>query len=133
VLRDGHPQKLSLTLEQSPKNYGERAVQPRGTRVEGETVQVEKFGLELADLPADRAEAYGVKGGALVVRVEPNSAAAEAGIGRGLVVAKVDRKEVNSAEAAKQALERGDASKGVLVHLRSPDGGTAIVLLKASK
>jgi serine protease Do len=133
VLRDGHPQKLTLTLEQAPKNYGERAMQPRGTRIEGETVQVEKFSLELADLPADRAEAYGVKGGALVVGVEPNSVAAEAGVARGLVIAKVDRKDVTSADAAKRALEKGDAAKGVLVHLRSPDGGTAIVLLKASK
>ena len=98
-----------------------------------DTVTVEKFGLELADLPADRAEAFGVKGGALVVGVEPNGAAAEAGIARGVVITKVDRKDVKSAEAAKQALEKGDADKGVLLHVRSADGGTAIVLLKAEK
>jgi serine protease Do len=131
VLRDGHSQKLTLTLEEQPKGYGERTAPTRGNRVEGESIRVEKFGLELSDLPADRAEAFGVKAGALVVGVEPDSAAAEAGVGRGLVITKVDRKDVNSAEAAKQAIEKGDAVKGVLLHLRAADGGTAIVLLKA--
>jgi serine protease Do len=133
VLRDGNPQKLTLTLEEQPKGYGVRTERPRSTRIESETVTVEKFGLELADMPADRAEAYGVNAGALVVGVEPNSAAAEAGVGRGLVMTKVDRKDVNSAEAAKKALEAGDATKGVMLHLRSATGETAIVLLKVEK
>jgi serine protease Do len=133
VLRDGQSKKLTLTLEEQPKGYGERTVPTRGSRVEGESIKVEKFGLELADVPADRAEAIGIKSGALVVGVEPDSAAAEAGIVRGLAITRVDRKDVNSAEAAKQAIEKGDAAKGVLLHLRAADGGTAIVLLKAEK
>jgi serine protease Do len=133
VMRDGQSKKLTLTLEEQPKGYGERTVRTRGGRVEGESIKVEKFGLELADVPADRAEAFGIKSGALVVGVEPDGAAAEAGIVRGLAITRVDRKDVNSAEAAKQAIEKGDAAKGVLLHLRAADGGTAIVLLKADK
>jgi serine protease Do len=133
VLRDGKSQKLTLTLEEQPKGYGERTVPTRGSRIESETITVEKFGLELADLPADRAEAFGVTGGAIVVRVEADSAAAESGIGRGLVITKVDKKDVTSAEAAKKAIEKGDATKGVLLHLRSADGVTSIVVLKAEK
>ncbi|HEY1379304.1 MAG TPA: Do family serine endopeptidase [Gemmataceae bacterium] len=133
LLREGHPQKLTLTLEEQPKGYGERTVPTRRGAVESETVSVEKFGLELADLPADRAEAFGVTGGAVVAKVDPDSAAAEAGISRGVVITKVDRHDVKSAQAAKQAMEKGDAAKGVLVHVRSADGGTAIVLLKAEK
>ncbi len=133
VLRDGHTQKLTLTLEEQPKGYGERTIPTRGARTEGETTRVEKFGLELSDLPEDRAEAFGVKAGALVVGVEPDSAAAEAGIARGVVITKVDHKDVKSADAAKQAIEKGDAAKGILLHLRSADGGTSILLLKAEK
>jgi serine protease Do len=133
VLRDGHPQKLTLTLEEQPKGYGERTVPTRGPRAENGSVNVEKFGLELSDLPADRGDAFDVKAGAMVVGVEPDSAAAEAGIARGVVITKVDRKDVTSAEAAKKAIEKGDATKGVLLHLRSADGATAIVLLKAEK
>jgi len=133
VLRDGQARKLSLTLEEQPKGYGERTIPTRGSRVEKEAIRVEKFGLELADLPEDRTEAFGVKSGALVVGVDANGAAADAGIGSGLVITKVDRKDVNSAEAAKQAIEKGDAAKGILLHLKSADGGTAIVLLKAEK
>jgi serine protease Do len=133
VLRDGQAKKLSLTLEEQPKGYGARTIPTRGSRVEKDAVQVEKFGLDLVDLPEDRTEAFGVKSGALVVGVEPNGAAAEAGIASGVVITKVDRKDVNSAEAAKQAIEKGDANKGILLHVRSADGGTAIVLLKAEK
>ncbi|HEX4592492.1 MAG TPA: PDZ domain-containing protein, partial [Gemmataceae bacterium] len=133
VLRDGHPVKLNLTLEEQPKDYGKVTRPTRGGRFDGETVTVEKYGLELADLPADRAEAYGAKSGALVVGVEQNSIAAESGVGRGMLVVKVDRKDVKSAEEAKQALEKGNAEKGVLLHLRGMDGTTALVLLKAEK
>jgi serine protease Do len=133
VLRDGHPTKLALKLDEQPKDYGKRTQPQRPGRFDGQTVSVEKFGLELSDLPADRTEAYGVKDGALVVGVEPNSAATDAGVGRGLVITKVDRKEVHSADAARKALEQADAQNGVLVHLRAPDGATAIVMLKAEK
>jgi serine protease Do len=133
VLRNGQPVKLTLTLEEKPKGYDEPVRTQRQNRFDGRSLSMEKFGLELSDLPADRAEAFGVKQGALITGVEPNSAAAEAGISNGLVIAKVDSKEVKSAEEAKQAIEKGDATKGVLLHLRSADGGTAIVLLKAEK
>jgi serine protease Do len=133
VLRDGHTRKLTLTLDAVPKGYGERPRPQRGARVEGETVNVDKYGLELADLSADRAEEYEVKRGALVVRVEPGSPAAEAGVGRGLIITKVDKQDVTSAEAAKAALEKADSQKGALVHLRSLDGATAIVVIKPEK
>jgi serine protease Do len=133
ILRDGKAKTLSLTLEPAPKDYGVRRVQPRGLRTDGDAVAVEKFGLDLTDLPPDRAEAFGVKGGALVARVEAGSPAAEAGIGRGLVITKVDKKAVASAEEAKAALDKADADQGALVYLRSQDGATAIVLVKPSK
>ncbi len=63
ILRDGHSQKLTLTLEEQPKGYGERTVPTRGSRVQGDTVSVEKYGLELSDLPADRGDAFDVKAG----------------------------------------------------------------------
>jgi serine protease Do len=133
VLRDGKPQKLALTLEEQPKDYDTPSTPTRRARSEKETVTVEKYGLELADVPTDRSDAFGVTGGALVARVDADGAAAEAGVAQGLVITKVDRKEVNSAEAAKKAIEQGDATKGILLHLRSDKGGTTIVLLKAEK
>jgi len=135
ILRDGHPQKLTVTLEQEPKGYGDNQQAPPALRVprDSETVSVPKFGLDMTDLTPNRGEAYGLKdGAALVTRVEPGSPAAEAGIGRGIVIARVERKDVHTAEEAKEALEHADPQKGALVHLRNLNGGTMIILLKPS-
>jgi serine protease Do len=132
VLRDGQPRKLSVTLEAMPKDYGRRTGPSRRLPREPEAVTVKDLGLHLADLTGDRAEGYGVRNGALIVRVDPDSLAADAGIGRGQVIVRVDRKDVASAEDAKEALEKGNLNKGILVHLRTLDGATQIVLLKTS-
>jgi serine protease Do len=133
IIRDGQSQTLSLTLEEQPKDYGVRTLPTRGNRSAEDTVRLDKYGLELADLPQGRSDMPDLKGGAMVMSVDPDGPAAEAGIAKGVVITKVDRKDVNSAEAAKKAIEKGDAAKGVLLHVRSATGGTAIVLLKADK
>ncbi len=135
VLRDGQTKKLSVTLEAMPQDYfsSRRPGQSRRLPREPESVSVKDFGLSLTDLSGDRAEGYGVRGGALIVKVDPDSAAADAGLSRGQVITKVDRKEVATADEAKEALEKGNRDKGVLVHVRTIDGATHIVLLKAAK
>jgi serine protease Do len=134
ILRDGKPQKLSLTLEQAPKNYGDPQQRPSAIQFGRglETLRVAKFGLELADLTAERAKEFGLNGdAALVARVEQGGPAAEAGVVRGLAITKVERKDVRSAEEARDALEHADPQKGALVHVRSLNtGATAILLLK---
>jgi len=132
ILRDGKVEKLTLTMEQMPSGYGEKTLNNKSIPVEKDTVKIDKLGMELTDLPVDRYESFGVKGGALVVAVENGSSAEAGGIQSGLAIYRVNRKEVNSAEAAKQELEKADLSKGVLVHLRSADGGTVIALLKTA-
>jgi S1-C subfamily serine protease len=129
--------KLSLTIEEEPKGYGlaSSQVRPRGGRsTEAESLSVPRAGLEVTDLTEDRAEQLGmsIKGGALVLRVEPNGPAAEAGLTRGLVITKVDKKAVTSAEAAKAALEAADPAKGALVQAQSPQGGTEYVIVKVT-
>jgi len=132
ILRDGKPQKLTLTLEPAPKNYGDSQQRPSAIQFGRglETVRVPKFGLELADLTAERAKEFGLNGdAALIARVEQGGPAAEAGIVRGLAITKVERKDVHSAEEAKDALERADPQKGALVHVRALNTGAAAILL----
>jgi serine protease Do len=136
VVRDGRPQSLSLTIEEEPTDYAQRT-SVRGPRVarDAGTVAVPRAGLDLTDLAEDRATELGLNqaGGAVVMRVEPGGPAAEAGIGRGQVILKVDRQPVTTAEAAREALEKSDPEKGALVHVYSPQSGTEVVVVKVPR
>src|SRR5438309_3512709 len=93
VVRDGKPLKLKLTVQEEPKNYGQRNVTPsrRSPRETG-TVTVEKAGVELTDLSPEQAEQLDATGGAVIARVERDGVASEAGLRRGMVILKVNRK-----------------------------------------
>jgi serine protease Do len=135
VVRDGKPMKLKLTVQEEPKDINQRAWVPsRRTPRDTGSVTVEKAGLELADLSPEQAEQLGtdVNGGAVIVRVERDSVAADAGLRRGMVILKVNRKAVANAEAARDAIEKG--GNKVLLHVTSPTGaGTALVDLNFEK
>jgi len=136
VVRDGQPKTLKLTIEEEPADYG-RGQPGRGIRVprDAGTVSVLRAGLLLTDLTEERADSLGLsqKGGAVILGVEGGSAAAEAGLGRGQVIVKVDRQPVTTAEGAKEALEKSDPEKGALVHVFSQQGGTEIVVVKVPR
>ncbi len=65
------------------------------------------FGIQVQDFTAELASAMGIPatGGALISTVEPRSPAALAGIGRGQVILRVGRYNVNTENAAQQIEE----------------------------
>jgi serine protease Do len=137
VIRDGQPVTLTLTIEPQPKDFDEaRRPLPRSRGTQNvEVISVPAAGIELADLNEERAEALGFtrKEGAIIASVDQNGAAAEAGLSRGVVIVKVDKKTITNAEEAKAALEAADPVKGALVQAVSPLGGTAYVVVKVQK
>jgi serine protease Do len=135
LLRDGKAMVVPVTIEEQPKDYGTATLAPRSQEpnTEKESSSIEKFGIEARDLTPEVASKLGYKeseNGALITHVEPGSVAAEAGLTRGLLVTKVDRKAVHSATALKDRLEKASLEKGVLLQIESP-GGTNYVILKA--
>ncbi len=136
IVRDGKAEALKATIEEQPTDFGAKEQQepaaPRGRKQS--TVGVEKLGVEVGDLTQAQAERLGFRdtAGALVVKVEDNSVAAEGGLEKGLLVRKVDRKPVKSAAAFKEAVAKASLEKGVLLQVESPEGGTSFVLLKAA-
>jgi serine protease Do len=136
IVRDGKPQGLQIKIEEQPSDYGvARVPAPRAPERGGDTVSLDKVGLEVTDMTAEQAEALGYKEkahGALIVRVKSDSAAYEAGLRRGMLITKVDQKPVPSAEALKGLLGKASLEKGVLLQVQSPQGGTNFVLLKAT-
>jgi serine protease Do len=137
VVRDGKTLTVPVTIEEQPEEFGLAQApgpQPPAPK-QPEAIGVAKVGLELVDLNEELANQLGYKGnpkGALISRVEPGSVAAGAGLRRGMLITRVDQATVTSAASAREALDKASLQKGILLQVRSQQGGANFVLLQAS-
>ncbi|MCI0641192.1 MAG: trypsin-like peptidase domain-containing protein [Gemmataceae bacterium] len=135
LVRDQQPVTVQVTIEEQPAEFGSAQVPaPRGAQVMPESIAVKSIGVELADLTEELASDLGFRkdtAGALITRVQPNSAAAEAGLRRGMVITRVENQRVASATAALQAVEAASLAKGVLLQVQTPTGGVNFVIVRA--
>lgn len=136
VLRDGERITLQVVVEEQPREFGVATLpaERRPAPVEPKSLTVDKFGVEVADLDDTMAEELGYRAGdrgVVVRRVRSGSLAETAGLRKGLLLLKVDRTAVADAAAARKALEDASPERGVLLQVRSPQGGVAFLLLKA--
>jgi serine protease Do len=116
ILRDGKRKTLDVTvgkLEEPSEAAG-----PSGSR-EGPTA----FGLRVEDAPLGQK-------GAVVMQVDPGSAAANAGLRRGDVIVEADRHAVSS--AADLAKRLRDAGPNVLLLVRRDDSEIFLVMRRGS-
>jgi serine protease Do len=135
VVRDGQPKELQVTIEEQPEEFGVNASIPRYRRSprEADNIPLEKIGVEVTDLTPEQAEELGYKDsqkGALITKVESGSSAEAAGLRRGMLIAKVEKKNINSASEAQQAVAKESLEKGILLQVKTPAGGSAYVMLK---
>jgi serine protease Do len=83
------------------------------------------------DLTARVANELGYRdrtSGVLVVAVDPNGPAAEHGIGRGMLILKVRKKEVLTVEQFREALKGESVERGVLLLVATPTDEALIVV-----
>lgn len=124
ILRDGKSKKLRVKLGTLPGDEK----QPRRSKRSDKTTA---GGLELADLDAAlRRELKipgSVRGGVVVVSVDPRSEAARAGIRRGMVIVEVDKQPVSSVRDFERLYESGAKAPALLLVARR--GGTRYVSL----
>lgn len=136
LVRDGKHMKLQVTIEEQPAEFGSAsAPAPRQPLENRDNVGIDKIGIEVAELTDETAEDLGYKKGTrgvVIMKVNPESVAGLAGLRKGMLILKVDNKSVSTAAAARQALEAASLSRGVLLQVQSPTGGTNYVLLKQS-
>jgi serine protease Do len=136
IIRDGQARVAEVVIEEQPEEPGApRGSAPRAPERKDSTVNLEKLGIAAIDLTPELAERLGYDEsakGAVVVRVEPGTPAGEAHLARGMLISTVDRKPVDSASALASAVEKASLSKGILLRVQSPEGGTSYVLLKVS-
>jgi serine protease Do len=137
VLRDGKTRVLPVTILEQPGDFGTaRAPTPPQAPENPQSVGLDKVGIEVTDLTPEMADELGYRKnqkGVAITSVDPGSPAAEAGLRKGMVIAKVDQHPVASATAARRVLESANLEKGVLLQVQTPRGGTNYVVLKAAE
>jgi serine protease Do len=120
IIRDGKEQTLSVTVDELDleAEQGSQQSRSRGGRGGPEPEPTAGFGLTLNNITPDIARQLRLENsrGAVVVDVDPNSAAARAGIGEGDVILRVGKTPIASAAEAQREL--GKVPSGGTVGLR---------------
>jgi len=134
--RDGKVKTVQVTITEQPTEFGLAKTQPSEKgKAEQETLSLSSVGIKFTDMTQQLADQFGFKekqAGALVTDVEDGSLAATAGLGKGMLIVKVDNQAVGSAEAAQKALEKASLEKGVLLQVKSANAGVSYILLQAT-
>lgn len=138
VLRDGKRQKLNVTIEEQPADYGVGAgvPAPRNSRPLPMGMALEGLGLDIADLTGELAEDMGFRKeleGVVITRVHEGGAAATSALRRGAVITRIDDMRVITTVSARQAIEKIDANRGALVQFVTPQGGMNYVVVRGAK
>jgi serine protease Do len=121
ILRDGKRRSITVTTDERPEK--ERVARaPAGRGRAGS----DSFGLSLGEVPPSIAKDLGLRkgDGVVVAEVQPNGAAARAGLERGDVIVEADRKAVRGVGDVDEALSDGKA----LLRIRRRDGAFYTVL-----
>ena len=111
IIRDGNEQTVNVTVaELKPATAGPAEREGSGNPT--------GFGMAVEPLTRDHARELGVAAtsGVVVVDVQSNGRAADAGIRPGDVIVEVDRKPVNDPESLGAALKNGSRPALLLVH-----------------
>jgi serine protease Do len=132
VWRKGQTVKVPIKTGELPNeisrasNESARPVQPGPSRDSG----IGKFGLQVQELTDDVAKRLklSVQHGVVVTDVEDNSIAAAQDIQREDVITEVDGKPVTNLQSFREALNKADPKRGVLLYLDRKSTKTFAVL-----
>ena len=136
ILRDGKPMKLQVTVGEQPqdmraaiegrKNEEEAPGPGRGGRPE------EALGMQVETLTSDLADRLGYQdlSGVVVSNIAPNSPAADAGLRRGALIERVNRKAVSSVQEFRTEISKVASGKSILLLARFGASNQFIVIKK---
>jgi serine protease Do len=135
ISRNGQNLTVQATIKEQPENYGRTTARADGgeSAEEAEGISVDKFGISVADVTPELAKRYRYKEdakGVIITDVRPGGVADEAGLTKGLLIVRIDKKPVTSAAQVKELLQKTKPETGALVQFEAPGGGTAYKVLK---
>jgi serine protease Do len=129
VLRNGKEQVLEVKVKELPGS--EQLARSGATPSDEGTLK----GVTVSDLDPNTRQQFQVpasmKGGVVITDVEPDSAAAEAGLRPGDVILEINRQTVKSADQAVQLSENSKDNRTLLRVWR--DGGSRFVVVDETK
>ena len=130
VWRKGQTIKLPITTGELPGEIGRASNVP--TPAPQKPEDLNKFGLQVQDLSKEVAERLrlDVQEGVIVTDVADNSLASAQGIEREDVITEVDGKKVTNVQSFRDALQKADPRKGILLYL-DRKGSKTFAVLKA--
>jgi serine protease Do len=131
VWRKGQTLKIPVKTGELPSDLTRASNEPAPPTRPNEE-QLGKLGLQVQDLTKEVADQLhlGVKQGVIVTSVEDNSIAAQQGIEREDVITEVDGKPVTDVKTFRDALQKADPTRGVLLYL-DRKGNKTFAVLKA--
>src|ERR1700719_2503400 len=131
VWRKGQTLKHSVTTGELPNEISRASNEPARPPQNREEA-AGKFGLQVQELTPDMAQRFklGVQKGVIVTDVTDNSVAAQQGIEREDVITEVDGKPVTDVKTFREALNKSDPKRGVLLYL-DRKGSKTFAVLKA--
>src|SRR5437588_202344 len=132
VWRKGQTLKVPVTTGELPNEISRASNEPARPPQNREEEAVGKFGLQVQELTKEMAQRFklGVQRGVIVTDVTENSLAAQQGIEREDVITEVDGKPVTDVKTFREALNKADPKRGVLLYL-DRKGSKTFAVLKA--
>ena len=127
ILRDGKEMTLQAKLGELPEEE-ETAI------AGGETPSGPSLGMSVQELTPELARRYGIsdKEGLIIVQVDGNSAAYEAGLRSGDIIIEVDREQMKDVKQFNRKIERYKAGDTILFLVKR-EGSTLYLTLKVWK
>ncbi len=124
IIRDGKPVDLEVTIGEQPSDFGVAGIGGAGPN------PLASFGLVVQELTPDLAEQLGYKDrqGLVISEVDPNSAAAEAGLQPGYLIEEVQKVKVSNLEELQEVMKQSGTDNRVLLRVRSGQSSRYIVL-----
>jgi Do/DeqQ family serine protease len=132
VWRKGQTLKVPVTTGELPNDIS-RASNELASPTPSKPEDTNKFGLQIQELTKEVAARLklGVEQGVIVTDVADNSLAAAQDIQREDVITEVDGKKITNVASFREALNKADPRKGVLLYL-DRKGSKTFAVLKAS-
>ena len=131
VWRKGQTMKIPVTTGELPNEIA-RASNQTAPPPQNPEQESGKFGLQVQELTKEMAQRLklGVQKGVIVTDVTENSLAAQQGIEREDVITEVDGKPIADAKSFREALNKANPKRGVLLYL-DRKGSKTFAVLKA--